>query len=268
MKDKILPIVIAEIPVTLDLSGVSSSMCDRILSTYAAFVGEHAPAGLRVRVEVVAGAPFIAPQREWQIRTRKRAVWVEYVSFFERGWVDRESGVAHLVMRPEGHLENFLRVLFAWECVARGGLLIHASGVIRNGRGYVFFGRSGAGKTTVAHLAGSATVLSDDLVVVGQHEGQCWVYGVPFQGAMAEAPRTNASAPLCGLFALDKALVHRLEGMPPAHAVAELAACVPFVMGQPSAATEVMQICAGLAVRVPVRTLHFRRDAGFWSLLD
>ena len=216
------------------------------------------------------GTPFIAPQgaREWQIRTRKRAVWVEYVSFLERGWVDREAGVAHLLMRPGGQLENFLRVLFAWECVARGGLLLHASGVIRDGKGYVFFGRSGAGKTTVTRLAGNATVLSDDLVVVGQRGGQGWVYGVPFRGAMAEAPRTNAAAPLCGLFALDKALVHRLEEMAPACAVAQLAACVPFVMGQPATAAAVMEICAGLAAQVPVRTLHFRRDGGFWSLLE
>jgi hypothetical protein len=56
--------------------------------------------------------------------------------------------------------------------------------------------------------------------------------------------------------------------MAPAHAVAQLAASVPFVMGQPAAAKEVVQICTGLAAQVPVRTLHFRRDAGFWSLLD
>lgn len=270
MADETLSIVIADIAVELALSGVPSAMRAGILSTYAPFAGTSPEAGIHICVEMAPGAPFIRPEpyREWQIRSQERAGRVDYVSFYERGWIDRSTGIAHLVMRGGGNPENFLRVLVAWACLARGGLLLHASGVIRNGKGYVFFGRSGAGKTTVTRLSGDATVLSDDLVIVAPRGGRFWVYGVPFRGTMVEAPRTNAAAPLGGLFALDKAPAHRVVEMAPVYAVAQLAACVPFVMGQATAAAQTLAICAALAAKAPVRMLHFLPDAGFWNLVE
>ncbi len=56
-------------------------------------------------------------------------------------------------MRPGGNPENYLRVIYAWRCLEQGALLVHASGVIRRGRGFVFFGPSGSGKTTSARLS-------------------------------------------------------------------------------------------------------------------
>jgi len=268
--DEPLSILIAGIAAELDLSRLPPETRAGIVSTYAPFAGTNAAVPIHVCVEFAPGAPFIEPEqhREWQIRTRERAGQVQYTSFYERGWIDLSAGIAYVLLRRAGNLENFLRVLYARECLARGGLLLHASGVIRNGRGYVFFGPSGAGKTTVTRLSRDETVLSDDLVIVAPHHGCCWVYGVPFRGTMSEAPRTNAAAPLCGLFALDKAPTHRVVELAPVYAVAQLAACVPFVMGQAAAAAQVVAICTALAAKVPVRTLHFRPDAGFWNLLD
>ena len=53
------------------------------------------------------------------------------------------------------------------------GILIHASGIEINQKGYIFAGRSGAGKTTIAmqflarHYAG---LLSDDRVILREIE--------------------------------------------------------------------------------------------------
>ena len=62
-------------------------------------------------------------------------------------------------------LANFLRVTYALLLIRHGGFLFHSAGMIRNGCGYLFYGHSGSGKTTVSRLSQNhVTLLSDDLV--------------------------------------------------------------------------------------------------------
>lgn len=269
-----LPILIGGIRANLALASLTCEQRERVVADYAAFVAPPELRGLPaigVEVAVEPGTPFIDPagQPSWQIETGRQADGViAYRSFFEQGWIDRNTRRAQLVMRPNSNPENFLRVLYAWEVLEQGGLLLHASGVIRNGRGYVFFGRSGAGKTTIARLSQPCAVLSDDLVLVRPCAGQWWVCGVPFRGELVEEPRTNAAAPLAGVYALRQGKAHALSGLPPALAAAQLAACVPFVMADPHAAKLAIAHAAALATAADAQTLTFARDPGFWSLLE
>jgi hypothetical protein len=179
-------------------------------------------------------------------------------------------GRGELTLRPQGDPENFLRVWYAWRCLDEGALLLHASGAVRGGRGYVFFGPSGSGKTTTARLSLEAgcTVLSDDLVILKKQVGVWHACGVPFRGELPEAPRTNLAAPARGIFILVKHPEHGTTPAPFPEALARLAACVPFVMSRPLGAQAVTAICADLAGSVPVRYLRFRRDPGFWRVID
>ncbi|MDF1512975.1 MAG: hypothetical protein P1S60_04105 [Anaerolineae bacterium] len=92
-------------------------------------------------------------------------------------WVDGE-------LYPLGYpLEELLTVML----LAQGrGVLLHASAVKMGDRGILFSGMSGAGKSTMASLwdgLENATVLSDDRVIVRQHDGQMWAYGTPWHGS-------------------------------------------------------------------------------------
>lgn len=83
-----------------------------------------------------------------------------------------------------------------------GGLVVHATGVIRNGQGWVFAGPHGAGKSTLANLLtvdGATPLLSDDRVVVRRRRGRWRVYGTPWSGTV-RTPTSPASAPLAGIF--------------------------------------------------------------------
>jgi len=65
------------------------------------------------------------------------------------------------------------------------GALLHACGVSDKGRGLLFVGKSGAGKSTMAELwrdEEGATILSDDRVIVREQEGRFWAYGTPWHG--------------------------------------------------------------------------------------
>jgi hypothetical protein len=245
---------------------------ERFLEDYSSFAFSGTNDIPSVSVRIKEGNLFIPlSEKGLQIETTYLNRRFQFVSYHEQGWFDLKSGQGELVLRPDGHPENFLRVLYAWRCLEQGALLLHASGLLHNGQGYVFFGRSGSGKTTITRLSQGSTVLSDDLVIIQPKatltEG-VWVYGVPFRGELVNAPRTNASSKLGGLFSLVKDERHHIEPISEAEAVAKLAACVPFVMSQPQNVSQVLELCRRINRHKPVSALHFHLDPGFWSLID
>lgn len=63
------------------------------------------------------------------------------------------------------------------------GVMIHACGIDDGGRGFLFAGNSGHGKTTMARLwEDEALILNDDRIVLRQREGRFWMYGTPWHG--------------------------------------------------------------------------------------
>jgi hypothetical protein len=63
-------------------------------------------------------------------------------------------------------LNSFLRVVCSFCLLERGGLLLHASSIVSQGRAFVFAGPSGAGKTTMARLGAPRPVLSDEVTAL------------------------------------------------------------------------------------------------------
>lgn len=268
---------VAGIPTRLLIEGLSHEKQALLKTWYSAFsvqidrVDEMQAAQIQARVE--AGENFL-PFRPGSllVRTNRHDVRIEFESYREKGWYDLIEKRGELILRPDGNPENYLRTIYAWRCLAHKALLVHASGVIRNGRGYVFFGPSGSGKTTTAKLSPDAIILSDDLVILQREDVDgrlsVRVYGVPFRGEMIEAGRANASAPLAGLYTLVKDSQHRLAELDHIEAAARLTACVPFVMSQPENAQRVLALCEEITRFVRVKTLHFKRDTGFWKVID
>ncbi len=266
-----LTIRIADIVVTLDVSACDPAVAKSFAQYYAAFTIPPEPPAVLVRLRSEPGPDYIPVNlaSTWVVRTTHQDGYISFESYKEKGWADLRIGQGELILREHGDPENYLRVLYAWLCLQHNSLLIHASGVVRDQRGYVFFGASGSGKTTITRLSddGATLILSDDLVIVKKRGETFWACGVPFRGEMMEAPRTNADAPLVGLFTLVKASAHRIEPVPTAEAVGRLAACIPFVMAQAANAARVVQVSQDLVAHVPMQRLYFRKDAGLWEVI-
>lgn len=197
-----------------------------------------------------------------------------YRTYGGAGTLDPASGTGWLQVTADeriaqGVLANYLRVAYALLLVQHGGFLFHSAGMIRGGRGYVFYGHSGSGKSTISGLSRPhATLLSDDLVAVRAHDDAWHVHGTPFWGDLANHPRTNASAPLRGLFSLVKDTAVRLEPLPPSQAVADVISSVPVTCTEPGLSARLIDLCADLVAQVPCYRLHFARDDSFWSVID
>lgn len=86
---------------------------------------------------------------------------------------------------------DFLQILLINYFAQRNsGIFLHAVGIKDSyGKGYVFTGKSGAGKTTTAktwHRHSNATVLNDDRVIVRKIKKNFFVYGSPWHGAFSD----------------------------------------------------------------------------------
>jgi energy-coupling factor transporter ATP-binding protein EcfA2 len=148
----------------------------------------------------------------------------------------------------------------------RRGFLLHAATVVRDGRAYVFTGRSGAGKSTVASLSPAGTVLTDEISLLRFTDG-CWqAYGTPFWGEFRAAGQ-NEHYPIAGIYTLVQSTEDRVESMTTKEIVRALLPCVLFFSSQVDANEELLHVLFGMVRQVPCHRLHFRRDKGFWEVI-
>ena len=94
------------------------------------------------------------------------------------------------------------------ELLRFGGLYLHASAVVLDGKAYLFSGNCGAGKSTHTRLwqqtfGSGAVVINDDKPALRRIDGQWIVYGTPWCGKAGI--HCNLSAPLAGICYLKKA---------------------------------------------------------------
>jgi hypothetical protein len=188
------------------------------------------------------------------------------------GCVDRGAGHAELRVGPidtDIALENYFRIVTAILILERGGILLHSSAAIRRGEGFVFFGQSEAGKSTVAQLSHQLghPVLSDDQNVLYPSGEDVLLHGVPFRGGQCPVATSPGIARVRRLLSLYKDSHAELESVPVAVGAALLSTQVPLVNWQPGLMERVLANCAEIARRVPVEILHFRRDPEFWQIL-
>ena len=83
-------------------------------------------------------------------------------------------------------VNNALMLLFAFASAARQALEMHASVVMHGGRGFLFLGRSGTGKSTHSSLwlkyIEGTELLNDDNPVIRIVDGTVRVFGTPWSG--------------------------------------------------------------------------------------
>lgn len=154
----------------------------------------------------------------------------------------------------------------------RGGLvLLHSSGVIRQGSGYLFTGPSGAGKSTIARLSRDDRILNDEICLIRFHGTRAIAVGTPFNGFFER--KVPGEAPLKGVFVLSQGMTHSVTTMSPGQAVAALLPQIVPPVGLDEAITRdtldsMMRLAQRVQEAVPVRRLQFKRDPGFWKEID
>jgi hypothetical protein len=145
----------------------------------------------------------------------------------------------------------------------RDGGLLHSCGVAHEGRGYLFCGRSGAGKSTTAQLwDGTGTVLNDDRTLLRRASDRSFsIHGTPWHGDFSKI--NPGSAPLTAVFFLEQAERNYAQRVTPFQAQRQLliSGWLPLwdrSVGLP----QTLALYADVAHRVPAYRLGFRPEAG------
>ena len=151
------------------------------------------PSGYRIELDYDNGLPHVVEFDEA----------VADVRAFIR-WDDRFAKTA---------LSSMLRIVFAQAILPRGAISVHASVVVNDGKGFLFMGKSGTGKSThsglwLKHIEGS-WLLNDDNPMLRLTEGGVRVYGSPWSGKTS--CYRNESAPVAGIVRLRQASRNRFR---------------------------------------------------------
>jgi hypothetical protein len=163
-------------------------------------------------------------------------------------------------------LDSLLRVFLSWKLLEHQGFLLHAATVIRDGKAYVFAGRSGAGKSTVATLSPQGSVLTDEISLLRRENGIWQAYGTPFWGDF-KAAGSNSSAPVAGIFRLLQGAENRVESLRPMTMLRTLLPNVLFFSADAEANRRLLEILSWAATEIEGYNLSFRKNATFWEVL-
>jgi hypothetical protein len=265
-----------------ELQGLPSELRSRLAVRFSRFVVEpdsvtRANLTIRVRPAVVRGYldyDTHGQAKVYELETRVEEGRLHAWSYAFSGWfeIDGDQGELSLcdsdVEPPSHSIENFLRVAFAWKASKAGGFLFHASGLVRDGRAYVFFGPSGSGKTTVTRLYPHELQLNDDCIHITRAGSVFYAGGVPFKGCPEGGAQDAGAFPIAGLFRLVQSRNVACERLGAAEAMAEIATSVPFVSETPEGALRVFEAAEAMARTVPVMKLYFELAPSFWDVME
>ena len=121
-------------------------------------------------------------------------------------------------------IEKGLMLLYAFRTAGMGTMEMHASVTVKDGRGFLFLGKSGTGKSTHSQLwlknIAETNLLNDDNPIVRIVEGKVWVYGSPWSG---KTPcYRNEEYPVGAFVKINRAPHNKIHRLPPLESFAIL----------------------------------------------
>lgn len=193
-------------------------------------------------------------------------LWRLLCGDFDAEW-DSRTRHGHVRLHPSPYsLDSVLRILHTVLLADQGGMLMHASSVVLDGRAYLFTGVSGAGKTTISRLAPeNAHLLTDEMSFIRLEDGEYFAYGTPFAGELA-TPGANMRAPLAGIFLLAQGPDNRIDPLDASAGVRAVMANILYFAKDDALTARVFDNAIALAARVPVQRLTFFPDTRVWEL--
>jgi len=239
---------------------------------YAGFVGSPERAEVQFNVNLTAPSG-IDPDENVRVERAADGTWSLLRGDFRAEWDSKIGrGTIHQTANPYS-IDAVLRIVHSLVLARQGGFLLHSASAVRNGRAFLFSGRSGAGKTTISRLAPpDATLLTDEISYVRKVENAAGAphryiaYGTPFTGELAKLGE-NVKAPIAALYLLAQGPENRIDPVSEAQASRALLGNILFFAKDPELSAMVFQSACEFVARVPVSRLTFRPDASVWELV-
>jgi hypothetical protein len=179
---------------------------------------------------------------------------------------DKEFHHAELVLTSVDDafaLNNSLMLLFAFSSAHKGLLEMHASVVMNEGKGYLFLGKSGTGKSThsslwLKHIPGTELLNDDNPILRLMPDGSARVYGSPWSG---KTPcYKNQDVPAGAVVRIRQAPYNQIQRLGTIQAYASLMASASSFRPFQGLADGWHRTLEGLAASLPCYTLDCLPD--------
>ena len=155
-----------------------------------------------------------------------------------------------------------LMIQYTFATAGLSTLLLHASVTRYEGRGNLFFGVSGTGKSTHSRLwheyVPGSDLMNDDNPVIRFENGQCLVYGSPWSGKTL--CYRNVVAPVNALVRLEQFPLNQIERLQPLQAYASVIAAVSTIRWNHDIMSHLVPTIERVAMTIPCFQLKCRPD--------
>jgi hypothetical protein len=192
---------------------------------------------------------------------------------------DPDTAAGRIYLLNEGSecfrpLHRLLWMYLAQVLGEKKACFIHSAALVKDGKGYLFLGDSGAGKSSLSNISDEAVVLSDDSPILGKRNGDYHVFSSPYhqidlsKGLNKEA--IGQSARVEGLYFLCKDERLHLDRVSRKEAVSMILKryilFFPYLSGR--AKSILFDLILELCHRLSIHNLHFRLDQDVWGLIE
>jgi hypothetical protein len=162
-----------------------------------------------------------------------------------------------------------LRILISHLLLRNDGVLIHGAAIESDRRGYLFYGPSETGKTTISRISARAgkRILSDELTAVRRIDGRYIVFGTPFWGEF-RGESTADGIELSAMMQPIKSDRPAVKTSDPADTAHGLLKTIVNFSADAESNCRALDAVADLTARVGSHRLFFSRTGDFWPELN
>ena len=150
------------------------------------------------------------------------------------------------------------QILLMYILAENQGAVFHCAGIELNGKGCLFLGKSGAGKSTITRqFLGKKNIalLSDDRMVVRKIDGEFKAFGTPWPGE--ERVALNRSMPLSALFFIHHGSENKIKKITPKEAVKRILPVASIPWYDSKFITPILKFCEDIITHIPTYDINF-----------
>ena len=134
--------------------------------------------------------------------------------------------IAFVSSELDDAFHNLLRWHIPPLLLKNNAFLMHSAGLIHDGSGYIFFGQSGAGKSTCSKLIQASDprvqLIGDDAVIIEMKADGPVLHSAPLGCGYTRLAPPKLSVPLAGIFSLRQSLKNSVDALSPSEGLASL----------------------------------------------
>ena len=176
----------------------------------------------------------------------------------------------------------FFKAIYSRVLVDNNGFLLHASSLVKSGRGYIFSGKKGAGKSTIVELSSQDYPLNDDLAIIRKEDKKYFLFASPFY-EKNKVDCDNIKVPINGVYCLQQAPFAKVKRLSLRESISYLLPQMltfPFIpythLGSlancPKETEDLLTIltslCYSFCNQTKIYRLWFSRKSSFWRSIE